>query len=67
MTQPQLLTQAPGRFFVGLEALGYCSAESPAAQDLALPLVCLRWACYGSACRCDCPYEGGSPQASKSQ
>lgn len=62
MPQPQLLVQGPGRFFEGVEALGHCSGESPAGEDRTFSLVCLRWTCYGPACRGDCPYDGGSRQ-----
>jgi hypothetical protein len=60
MTQPQLRAQDPGRFFEGLEALGHCSGESPAGEDRTFSLVCLRWTCYGPACRGDCPYDGAA-------
>jgi len=62
MTQPQALDRSVERVFEGLEALGHCAAESPAGEDSAFSLVCLRWTVDGPACRRDCPYDGGSRQ-----
>jgi hypothetical protein len=42
MAQPQLLDQSAQHVFEGLEALGHCSSESPAGEDRAFSLVCLR-------------------------
>jgi len=67
MTQPQLLDRSAERVFEGLEALGHCAGESPAGEDRAFSLVCLRWTCYGPACRSDCPYDGDSRQTPPTQ
>lgn len=67
MKQPELLNRSAEPIFQGIEALGHCSAESSNGEDHAFSLVCLRWTCYGPACRSDCPYEAGSREAQPPQ
>jgi hypothetical protein len=67
MTQPQLLAQAPVRFFEGFEALAECCHESQPEDDRVFSLVCLRWTCCGYACRSSCPYDSSSGKASPVQ